>query len=684
MKHREHRPSRNDSPHAAWRRDRAVTPGKRTLTMGLARGAPASAAPLQRKPMSGSAAPARSQGQPVEDWMRVAMRPDLHQTPVLRASGHEVGYAGTEPQDAPAATGGAPMPAAVQAKMEHAFGADLSSVRIHEGPRAQAMGALAYAQGTDIHFAPGQYAPDSRRGQELLGHELTHVVQQAQGRVRATSQASGAPWNADPALEHEADVLGSRAARGERVTAGVGSASAARSAQAPVQARLPERGYTQEVLDGEPEHKDSNLQGLQNLLVRIYHHELSPEHQELLRSSCESSEVNLGLALYRAPSEHTMHAYNWACHLFGHLVSPGSVPPSGPQNEGERNNYQTLVVRVTKVLTWMCGSGSNDVFTSVFGRDHVTAARERAVNALGWVQTHCSGHSHQINVDRTGESEEMMIDGHAKFGGSITLRSHAFAQEPSNDLVASVTHEVFHAANEDVLDNGGYPGAPEDFKQRSPGEKLLNAAHYEEAARRFLGASPVGGDFEPAVRMESTEDGMTEVDTRTPLQRATDRVRNTLQIAWERCQNVHGFLKSHVHQHHVSEEMPETYRAQEFAPILYWSETLHLQIHQRFLDTGSKNLTLHYIDLLQVESLTKTLGRMMGVDLQALLQSTPTGAQQALSLTNEVYENLIVGHLLTLLANRYADARWLTPDRFETMIETLRDAPRDVRQVATT
>src|SRR5262249_52833569 len=57
------------------------------------------------------------------------------------------------------AIGGAPMPADVQSKMESAFGADFSQVRLHEGPFAPSVSALAATQGTDIHFAPGLYAP---------------------------------------------------------------------------------------------------------------------------------------------------------------------------------------------------------------------------------------------------------------------------------------------------------------------------------------------------------------------------------------------------------------------------------------------------------------------------------------------------------------------------------------------
>ena len=40
--------------------------------------------------------------------------------------------------------------------------------------KAEEIGALAYAQGTDIHFAPGQYNPECQEGQKLIGHELTH------------------------------------------------------------------------------------------------------------------------------------------------------------------------------------------------------------------------------------------------------------------------------------------------------------------------------------------------------------------------------------------------------------------------------------------------------------------------------------------------------------------------------
>lgn len=107
--------------------------------------------------------------------------------------------------------GGKPLPAAVLAKMETAFGADFSGVRIHEGPQAARIGALAFTTGTDIYFAPGRYQPDTLQGQQLLGHELTHVIQQRQGRVRAPMGADLAVVQ-DQMLEAEADRMGLRVA----------------------------------------------------------------------------------------------------------------------------------------------------------------------------------------------------------------------------------------------------------------------------------------------------------------------------------------------------------------------------------------------------------------------------------------------------------------------------------------
>lgn len=106
------------------------------------------------------------------------------------------------------------IPDTVKQQMEDSFGTDFSSVQVHpDSAKAPEVGALAYTQGTDIHFAPGQFKPETSSGQQLLGHELTHVIQQAEGRVQPTTEVGGMPVNNDVSLEHEADILGAKAAR---------------------------------------------------------------------------------------------------------------------------------------------------------------------------------------------------------------------------------------------------------------------------------------------------------------------------------------------------------------------------------------------------------------------------------------------------------------------------------------
>ncbi len=82
---------------------------------------------------------------------------------------------------------GQPLDRTTRAFFESRFEADLSSIRIHTdkdaGRSAQAVGALAYAAGRDIVFAPGRYHPGTPEGQRLLAHELTHTMQQGAARL---------------------------------------------------------------------------------------------------------------------------------------------------------------------------------------------------------------------------------------------------------------------------------------------------------------------------------------------------------------------------------------------------------------------------------------------------------------------------------------------------------------------
>lgn len=125
--------------------------------------------------------------------------------------------------------GGQALERPVKSQMESAFGTDFSSVRVHANAEAnklnEALNARAFTTGQDIFFRQGEYSPNSSQGKELLAHELTHTVQQMEGRVKPTTQAEGVPINDDVGLEREADVMGKKALQRKQEEQGIPSES---------------------------------------------------------------------------------------------------------------------------------------------------------------------------------------------------------------------------------------------------------------------------------------------------------------------------------------------------------------------------------------------------------------------------------------------------------------------------
>lgn len=76
-----------------------------------------------------------------------------------------------------------PLAENIRQPMEQAFGADFSGVKVHTDAQSDQLNrsiqAKAFTTGQDVFFRQGEYNPGSRDGQELLAHELTHVVQQS-------------------------------------------------------------------------------------------------------------------------------------------------------------------------------------------------------------------------------------------------------------------------------------------------------------------------------------------------------------------------------------------------------------------------------------------------------------------------------------------------------------------------
>jgi len=79
---------------------------------------------------------------------------------------------------------GQPLDPTTRAFMEPRFEQDFGDVRVHTNGKAaesaEALNAMAFTVGKDIVFGAGEFAPDVSKGRQLIAHELTHTIQQAE------------------------------------------------------------------------------------------------------------------------------------------------------------------------------------------------------------------------------------------------------------------------------------------------------------------------------------------------------------------------------------------------------------------------------------------------------------------------------------------------------------------------
>ena len=122
--------------------------------------------------------------------------------------------------------------AQIKANVSALTGTDVTDAKVHyNSDKPAQLQAEATAQGNQVHLATGK--------EQHLGHELTHVAQQKQGRVKPTIQANnGVGINNDPKLEKEADDIGAQAQSGKPIQAKSIQSANFNGGQQPVQAKF--------------------------------------------------------------------------------------------------------------------------------------------------------------------------------------------------------------------------------------------------------------------------------------------------------------------------------------------------------------------------------------------------------------------------------------------------------------
>ena len=77
-----------------------------------------------------------------------------------------------------------PIPETLRHRMEASFGQSFRDVKVRPNdPSADALNAMAFTRGQNVHLSPEAPALDTGEGVRLLGHELAHVVQQRSART---------------------------------------------------------------------------------------------------------------------------------------------------------------------------------------------------------------------------------------------------------------------------------------------------------------------------------------------------------------------------------------------------------------------------------------------------------------------------------------------------------------------
>jgi len=167
----------------------ATVPDTRTVSL----------AQLQLQRMAGASS------QAVQLKARAAVMAGHGDAPVQCVEDEELLQGKFAPVQRIAQPNGTGLPDQLKSGVESLSGMTMDHVKVHyNSDKPSQLQAHAYAQGSEIHVAPGQ--------EQHLPHEAWHVVQQAQGRVKPTMQLkAGVPVNDDVGLEAEADTMGAKA-----------------------------------------------------------------------------------------------------------------------------------------------------------------------------------------------------------------------------------------------------------------------------------------------------------------------------------------------------------------------------------------------------------------------------------------------------------------------------------------
>jgi len=413
---------------------------------------PAAAAQAKIKQIVGNDSPMR----------QYKTRADMMDNSLRTPARKEQDLAAAPVQRKPAPTSGMTgLPDQLKAGVESLSGMSMDHVQVHyNSPQPAQLNAHAYAQGGEIHVAPGQ--------EQHLPHEAWHVVQQAQGRVKPTAQ-----------MKSRRPLIPPGAAIQRRVSNPAGLDTAMPEVQAGARRALIETlmDIRRTEADG-PTWIDNTLnlagdRGAMSALVNAL--------------SVDDLMQKINLVRTKYPNE-------------GFDSTHFDVKPA--DNTDEDGYIKTLLAAtVTKMLI---AKNDNAALLNVFGDGDVASqpsltAAQTAKQKIDAAQIKLNTFRN-IFIDTSGIAKRVGIGGYANFDRKIFLLvKDNINAAPSTEAITTLFHETMHVTHAEILDAGGYSSSGAAFRGRSIQAKLTNADHYAEIARIIDGTSGHPVPFTPVV-----------------------------------------------------------------------------------------------------------------------------------------------------------------------------------------
>jgi Domain of unknown function (DUF4157) len=524
------------------------------------------------------------------------------------------------------------LPTYLKAGVEALSGFAMDDVRVHRNSAEPArLGALAYAQGSDIHLAAGQDAN--------LPHEAWHVVQQKQGRVRPEMPLYLGGLNVDPRLEAEANEMGARAAAGGVVADGPAPRRAGRPSPATGPAvmqlrRLPSGPELDAAVPGDPAGLVNARTGMARLFARAWN-DLSKAERDSVTASMKSSfpalkwtnAVDLQMKMLAASRAQiiALAAAITAARPSLKLGDPNLIDTGPRPGTSDAANIAKLATNALVTMTVIVWGFKDLDLEQVFGAANVATAKTKYNNARG--QLIALANTNKIVTDRSGYLGEAFLGGLSN-ARQIALSPGSIDKPDDGESIVLAIHEALHAGNPGDVTDRGYRDSP-SFTDLPVADKLTNSAHFEVVPRRMLklAYSFPGKVFIPA----GTTVGGVSAPALTPRQGAIREASELFRAAWQTAINLHKLflrvLKApgewDTLDLKTSHGAPTGARFSNTLP--YWSNVEQLTIHNR---AGSNPAGLKppvtQIDMALSEGLTRKL--MFG---KWKVPATPAAADSA-------------------------------------------------------